>query len=71
MDTKRYLVLRVPNTGPKALIAAPNDFATESEAQARIDAIEALQLQGHHTYLEVWPYRGDKFAALAAAGVLY
>jgi len=68
---KRFLVLRVPNTGPKALIAPPNDFATEAEARARIAAIEAVHLIEHHTYLEVWSYAGDKLAALDDEGVLY
>ena len=67
----RYLVLRVPNTGPRALISAPNGFPSEAEAQERIDSIEAQQLQVHHTYLEIWPYVGDKFAALKAEGILF
>ena len=71
MSGTRWLVLRVPNTGPKALIAPPNDFATEAEARARISAIEAGHLIEHHTYLEAWPYAGDKFTALDAAGILY
>ena len=71
MSRLRYLVLRVPDTGRKALIAEPNDFATEAEARRRIAEIEARQLQVHHTYLEVWPYRGGKLAAMEAAGILY
>ncbi|MEO0911784.1 MAG: hypothetical protein AAFY59_02165 [Pseudomonadota bacterium] len=67
----RYAVLRVPNNGPKALIAEPNDFATEAEALARIASVEAAQLQIHHTHLEIHPYSGDLRTALAAADILY
>ena len=69
--TTRYRVLRVPDTGPNALIAALNDFATEAEANARIREVEAQQLQPHHTYLEVWPYRGDRYRAMTEPGIPY
>ena len=61
MIGKRYLVLRVPSSGPPAVIAEPYDFATEEEAEARIAQIEADHLVVHHTYLEVMAYFGDKF----------
>ena len=67
----RYLILRVPGSGPPALAGAPNDFATREEAEARIAEIEAGHLKAHHTYLEVMRYDGDKAAALKAAGVLF
>lgn len=68
---KRYLILRVPGSGPPALAGAPNDFATREEAAARIAEIEATHLKAHHTYLEIMAYEGDKAAALNAAGVLF
>lgn len=68
---RRYVVLRHPSSGPPALIATPNDFATEQEAKIRIAEIENNQLMPHHTYLSVMEYEGDKFAALDAACVIY
>ena len=67
----RFLVLRVPSSGPPAVIAEPYDFATREEANARIAEIEAEHLVVHHTYLEVMAYSGDKFRAMDAAGVIY
>ena len=67
----RYLVLRVPGSGPPALAGAPNDFATREDAEARIAEIERDHLKAHHTYLEVMAYEGDKARALAKAGVLF
>ncbi len=67
----RYAVIRVPTSGPPALIAAPSDFATEAEARARVAAIEGAQLQVHHTHLEILPYEGPLHAALTAHGILY
>lgn len=66
----RYLVIRCPTTGPPALIAPPNDFATREEAEARIAALEVRQAMTHHTHLEVMVYDGNRSTALAAAGVL-
>lgn len=67
---KRYLVLRVPSSGPRALAGPPNDFATKSEADARLAEIHSKQLKTHHTYLEVVEYSGDKSAFLEAEGIL-
>ena len=69
--SKRYLVLRVPNSGPNALIAEPNDFDNLHAAEARIAAINGEHLMVHHTYLEVFAYSGDKFATLDAEGIIY
>ncbi len=49
-----YLVIRVPTTGPRALIAAPNEFTTEAEARQRIASIESEHKMQHHTHLEVF-----------------
>ena len=68
---RRYAVLRVPSSGPKAVIAAPWLFETEAEAKARIAEIEADHLVVHHTYLEVFALDGDAYRALDASGVLY
>ena len=68
---ERFLVLRVPSSGPKAVVAEPYDFATQAEAEARIAEIEADHLVVHHTYLEIEPYNGDRFAAMNAAGIIY
>lgn len=68
--TARYLVLRVPTSGPKALAGGANDFASREAAEARVAEILAGQLKAHHTYLEVMAYEGDKMAALERAGVL-
>ena len=68
---KRYLVIRVPTTGPRALIAEPNDFATEALARERIAAIEADHRMQHHTFLDIFPYVGDKLEALTVAGINY
>ncbi|MEM9099085.1 MAG: hypothetical protein AAGC79_11235 [Pseudomonadota bacterium] len=67
---RRYAVLRVPTSGPKAVIAEPWDFASSVEAEARISEIEADHLVVHHTYLEVFEYEAPTLAALHAAGVL-
>ena len=56
----RFAVIRVPTSGPPALVAAPNDFATRQEArsEARIAAVEAGQVMAHHTYLDIFSYEG-------------
>ena len=66
-----YLVIRVPTTGPRALIAAPNEFSTEAEARQRIASIESKHKMQHHTHLEVFSCSGDKFEALKRAGIIY
>ena len=66
-----FAELRVPNHGPKALIAAPAVFDTEDAARARIAAIIAAQLKRHHTLLEVFRFEGDVTSALDASGILY
>jgi len=71
MTDQRFLVLRVPSSGPPAVIAEPNDFPSHAEAKARIAAIEADHLVIHHTYLEIMAYSGDKYQAMDAAGVIY
>ena len=67
----RYLVLRVPGSGPPALAGSPNDFSTLEEAEARIAEIESEHRKAHHTYLEIMTYKGDRSKALADAGVLF
>ena len=67
----RYAVLRAPTSGPKALIAEPNDFLTLAEAEARIAAIETTQRKVHHTHLEVFRFSGSIVDALRSAGVVY
>jgi hypothetical protein len=47
----RYAVIRVPSSGPPALVAEPNDFASEAEALHRIAEVKARQLMAHHTHL--------------------
>jgi len=69
--TYRYAVLRAPTSGPKALIAPPNDFQTLAEAEARVAAIEATQRKVHHTHLEVFRYTGTLTDALRDAGIVY
>lgn len=66
----RYLVLRVPGSGPPALVGAPYDFATDAEAQARVADIEAAQMKTHHTHLEIQPYEGKTQQALADLGII-
>ncbi|RED14242.1 hypothetical protein POI8812_02653 [Pontivivens insulae] len=67
---KRYLLLRVPSSGPKALAGAPNDFPTREDAERRLAQIISSQLKVHHTYLEIVAYRGDKATFLEAEGIL-
>lgn len=67
----RYLLLRVPNSGPKALAGPPNDFASFDEADARLREISDAQTKSHHTYLEITEYAGDKIAFLEREGILY
>ena len=66
----RFLVVRVPGSGPPALIGAPYDFASLAEAEARVAEIEAGHLKAHHTHLEVLPYTGPLQTALATKGIL-
>ena len=70
-DRMRYLVLRVPNSGPKALAGAPNDFPKREEASVRCDENMATQLKLHHTHLEIVAYSGDKITYLESQGILY
>ena len=70
-DERRFLVLRVPSSGPKALAGGENDFDSLEAAQARVADILGAQLKTHHTSLEIMDYSGDRRAALVAAGVLY
>jgi len=67
----RYAVLRAPTSGPKALIATPNDFPTLAEADARVAGIEETQRKVHHTHLEVFRYSGKLTDALRDAGIVY
>ncbi|MEM6355459.1 MAG: hypothetical protein AAF844_07225 [Pseudomonadota bacterium] len=69
--TERYLVLRVPSVGPKALAGHPNDFADLERAEARLDEIMGSQLLPHHTHIEIAPYSGDKFAFMDREGILF
>ena len=42
-DEQRYLVLRVPTSGPKALAGGENDFGSLKAAQARVaDALRPI-----------------------------
>lgn len=66
----RYLVLRVPTSGPPALVAQPNDFATRAEAEARAQAIEGRTRMVHHTWIDIVAYDGPLDAFLAAEGIL-
>lgn len=66
----RYAIIRIPGNGPPALIAPPNHFATEAEAEARIKEVEAKQRMVHHTHLEVVAYAGGLTTALEKRGVL-
>ncbi|MEM1268370.1 MAG: hypothetical protein AAGI50_20395 [Pseudomonadota bacterium] len=60
----RYAVIRVPKAGRPTLAPAPNDFATEAEAEARIEEIEErLTRRVQHAILR---YEGDLAAAVAA-----
>ncbi|WP_411889312.1 hypothetical protein [Yoonia sp. SDW83-1] len=65
----RYAVIRVPTSGPPALIAAPNVFVSAAEAAARVAAIEQGQLKQHHTYLDVVAFDGPLAEAMAAKGI--
>ncbi len=67
----RFAVIRVPTSGPPALIAEPNDFATEADAEARIAAIEGKQIMPHHTYLDILGYDGGLQDALLRKGILF
>ena len=71
MSATRYLVIRVPDSGPKALAGPPNDFGSRSEAEARIGEITSEHRKAHHTHLEIMKYTGDKADALRNAGVLF
>ena len=66
----RHAVIRVPGSGPPALIGAPNNFATKAEADARAAEVEAKQGMTHHTHLEVFSYAGDLGVALDKHGIL-
>ena len=66
----RYLVIRVPVTGPPARAGAPNDFATLAEARARVADIVSRARVRHHTYLDIEAYDGDLERAMEAKGIL-
>lgn len=66
-----FLVLRVPNTGPKALAGPPNDFSDRESAEARLREIMSAQLIPHHTHIEIAEYSGDKRDFLSRAGILF
>ena len=63
-------MLRVPSTGPPALISEPYDFATLEEAQARVAEFEDSHLVVHHTYFDIRSYHGDRQDALKREGIL-
>ena len=67
----RYAVIRVPSSGPPALIAPPNDIATEAETHRRIAAAEQAQLMAHHIYLDMVAYEGPLMPELSRRGVLF
>lgn len=70
MTDRRFLVVRVPGSGPPALVGAPYVFATLADAEARIAVIEQDHRKSHHTHLEVIPFEGAIGAALEKLGVL-
>ncbi|MEM7189654.1 MAG: hypothetical protein AAF439_08590 [Pseudomonadota bacterium] len=68
---ERFLVQRVPSSGPPAVVADPYDFPTRTAAEERVAEIEAGHLVVHHTYLDIMTYTGDRYAAMDKAGVIY
>ena len=68
---KRYLVVRVPSSGPKALAGAPNDFASLDAAEARLEEIVSGHLIAHHPYLEIVEYTGERSLFLKTEGILF
>ena len=66
----RYAVIRAPGSGPPALAGAPNDFATEAEALARVAEIEQHHRKSHHTHLSVFCYSGGLQHARLQEGIL-
>ena len=63
----RFALIRVPNSGPAAFVAA---FTDRAEAETRLAEIEATKLKVHHTYLEIIAFDGPLEAALDAHGIL-
>lgn len=70
MTDKRYLVVRVPGSGPPALVGAPYAFDSLADAEARITAIERDHRKSHHTHLEIIPFEGALVVALEKLGIL-
>lgn len=68
--TRRFVIVRVPGSGPPALAGAPNVFDTHDAAAARVAEIEAGHLKAHHTHLEIHAVEGNVPEALAAKGIL-
>ena len=68
---ERYAVLRVPSSGQKGVVGEPWLFETQREAEARIAELTADHLVVHHTYLEVILLRGEVYAALDNAAIVY
>ena len=68
---EKYVVLRVPSSGPKAVVGEPWLFETKREAEARLTELTASHLVVHHTYLEVFALNGDTYPALDNAGIIY
>ncbi|MDX8352740.1 hypothetical protein [Cognatiyoonia sp. IB215182] len=66
---RRFAVIRVPTSGPPALVAQPNVFDSQDSADARIAEIEARQLMTHHTYLDTVAFEGPLMAAMQSRGI--
>jgi len=67
----RWLVIRVPGSGPPAAITPAIIYESEAEALAQIERIEANHRKTHHTYLDTFRFTGDIHTTLTVAGINY
>lgn len=70
----RFAVVRVPTTGPPALMGEPALFSDRDAAEARKAEIEARSDIAHHTWIDLVELgeagARSPSAAFAAAGIL-
>ncbi len=68
---RKYAIIRVPGSGPPALIDMDSIFSDKAEAQAKLAQIEKTQLKAHHTFLDIVSFEGNAEEELPKLGIIF
>ena len=67
---RKYAIIRVPGSGPPALINMDSIFSDIAEAHAKLAQIEETQLKAHHTFLDIVSFEGKAEDELPKLGII-